>query len=417
MNVKLSECIAPSFYEVHNKIKNGLLTHCFFKGGRGSTKSSFISLEIILEIIRDPDANAICFRKVGATLETSVYGQMLWAIEQLGLSDNFHAYKSPLKIIYKPTGQQILFRGLDDATKIKSIKLAKGYFKIGWFEELDEFDGMEEIRKTAQSIMRGGEKFLMFYSYNPPKSQNSWVNVEMTLKNDNRYIHHSDYTTVPVEWLGSQFFIEADTLKEINPVAYDHEYLGNVTGTGGNIFENVVIEEITDEQIAVFDKLRDGLDFGFAIDPLAYSIMHYDSTRRTLYIFYELYEYKMDNKLLAQKIKEGPHFDPGRLITADSAEPKSIDELQRYGLNIEGAAKGPDSVRFGVEKLQRLVKIVIDKKRCPNTAREFLTYEHDRTKSGEWKNGYPDKNNHTIDDIRYALEKDFAEKVVRVFSF
>lgn len=256
----------------------------------------------------------------------------------------------------------------------------------------------------------------MFYSYNPPKSQNNWVNLEMELNSESRLVHHSDYRNVPKEWLGEQFFIEAEELKQNNPSAYEHEYLGNVTGTGGNIFENVSIEEITDEQIASFDKIREGLDFGFAIDPLAYTVMHYDSTRKVLYIFDEIYEYKMANDRLAEKIKESEHYSTQRIITADSAEPKSIDELKRRGLKVTGAKKGADSIHFGISKLQRLNKIVIDKSRCPRTAEEFLTYEHERAKDGTFKNGYPDKKNHSIDSVRYALEKDFREKTIRVYS-
>ena len=169
--IKLSALVAPSFFELHRLIKEDAYTHYWLKGGRGSTKSSFISLEIVQGIIKDPQANAVCFRKVGDTLKDSVYAQVLWAIDALGLGDFFRVMLTPLRIIYKPTGQTIYFKGLDDANKTKSVKPRKGYFKFVWFEELDEFSGPEEIRKTTQSFLRGGSRYVVFYSYNPPRKR------------------------------------------------------------------------------------------------------------------------------------------------------------------------------------------------------------------------------------------------------
>ena len=162
---RLSELIIDRFHGVHKDIKQRGHTHYWQIGGRGSTKSSFISLEIITNVINDPECNVICFRKIGKDIEESVYNQILWAIDALGVTQYFKAYKSPYRIVYTPTGQIIAFRGLDDATKTKSIKLKKGYYKISWFEELDEFAGIEEIRKAEQSVMRGGNQFIAFKSY------------------------------------------------------------------------------------------------------------------------------------------------------------------------------------------------------------------------------------------------------------
>jgi len=405
--MKLSDAIAPSFYSLHNKIKRNEYIHYWLKGGRGSTKSSFASIEIILGIMNDSTANAVCLRKVKETLKDSVYEQLKWAIEILGVEQYFDLGVSPLHITYLPTNQKILFRGTDNPKKIKSIKFKKGYCKFIWFEEVDEFNGMEEIRLINQTLMRGGESFVIFYTYNPPKSVNNWVNTEVTLTKDNRYIHHSTYLDVPKKWLGEQFFVEAEHLKKVNPTAYNHEYLGEVTGTGGEVFNNVTIRPITDAEISIFDNLRRGIDFGYAVDPFAYGVMHYDKTRKRLYIFHEFYKVGLSNRQAIEYIKK--ENTSNKLITADSAEPKSIDEFRSNGIKITGAKKGPDSIDYGIKFLQDLEEIIIDDNRCPNTAREFLTYEIEKDAQGNLKSKYPDKNNHTIDMTRYALESDMKQ--------
>jgi PBSX family phage terminase large subunit len=316
--VKLSEIIAPCFWDIHKDIKERKHTHYWFKGGRASTKSSNISIEIVLNVIKDPECNAICFRKIGKDIEESVYNQILWAIDTLGVSDYFKAYKSPYRIVYIPTGQVIAFRGLDDAKKTKSIKLKKGYFKISWFEELDEFDGIEEVRKAEQSIMRGGNQFLAFKSYNPPQNINNWVNKEVSHERADRLVIHNTYLDVPREWLGEQVFIEAEFLKQFNELAYRHEYLGEVTGTGGIVFPNVQNLQITDEMINSFDNLREGIDWGFAADPFAWNKMHYDKTRRILYIYDEIHKVGLTNDRAMEELKNKTQT----LISADSAEPK-----------------------------------------------------------------------------------------------
>ena len=405
---KLSDLIIDKFYEVHKDIKERKHTHYWFKGGRASTKSSFISLEIILNIIKDAECNAICFRKIGKDIEESVYNQILWAINILGVEAYFKAYKSPYRIVYIPTGQVITFRGLDDATKTKSIKLKNGYYKISWFEELDEFSGPEEVRKAEQSIMRGGNQFIAFKSYNPPQNINSWVNKEVLKDRADRLITHNTYLDVPKEWLGEQVFIEAEYLKSLNELAYRHEYLGEVTGTGGIIFPNVEDLRMSDEMISHFDNLREGIDWGFAADPFAWNKLHYDKTRRTIYIFDEIDKVGLTNDRAMELLKPKTQV----MITADSAEPKSIAEFQMHNFNIRGAIKGVDSVRYGIKWLQKLVKIYIDKERCPHTFEEFALYELEKDKNGEFKDKYPDKMNHHIDLIRYSLEDDMDNNYI-----
>lgn len=413
--MRLTHCVAPSFFDVHKDIKAGRHTHYWLGGGRGSTKSSFVAIEIILGIMSDPNANAVALRKVKDTLKDSVFEQLHWAIDILGVETYWHASVSPLSLTYIPTGQKIIFRGADKPKKIKSIKFAKGYCKFLWYEEVDEFTGMEEIRMINQSLMRGGKKFTVFYSYNPPKSANNWVNTEVKLTRPDRMTHHSTYVSVPMEWLGEQFIIEAEHLKLTKPMSYEHEYLGSVTGTGGEVFANVQIRKISDAEIEDFYNINRGLDFGYAIDPLCYLVMHYDRKHKRIYIFHELYKVGMSNHMAYEHIRK--ENKDNKLIIADSAEPKSINELIQYGLRVVGVKKGPDSIEYGIKFLQDLEAIVIDDERCPETAREFLTYELDKDANGNFKAGFPDKNNHSIDGVRYAMNDEcmiFRDRLKKV---
>lgn len=400
--IRLSNIIAPHFWDLHQDIKRHAHTYYWLEGGRGSTKSSDISVEIPQLIIKNPECHAVVLRKIGNTIKNSVYPQMQWGIDALGLTDKFRFKTSPHEITYKKTGQKILFFGVDDPQKIKSIKLPFGYVGICWIEELDQFSGMEEIRNLNQSLLRGGPIFWKFCSFNPPKSQNNWVNEEKLFDDPDRLVHHSTYLGVPREWLGERFFEDAEKLKARNETAYRHEYLGEVTGTGGAVFENVEDMAMSDELVGNFDRLYYGLDFGFAVDPLAYVAMYYDAKREDLYIFDELYRQKMTNSQAAKAIKL--RISGGRIL-ADAAEPKSIAEMSDYGLRISGARKGPDSIDFGMRWLQNRAHIYIDKRRCPNTYKEFVAYEYDRNKDGQFISAYPDANNHSIDAVRYGLSE------------
>lgn len=401
--------IAKPFYDLLDDVLNERHTHYWLKGGRGSTKSSFIGITIPLKIMIDFQngifSNAVVLRKVGDTLADSVYAQIIWGIEQLGVSEYWEVKVSPLQLKYKPSGQVIKFRSSnnkDDYRKLKSTKFQKGFCKYVWFEELDEFFGMEEVRNILQSLLRGGSGYQVFYSYNPPKMLSNWVNAEVLNERKDRIIHSSTYLDVPIEWLGEQFIIEAEHLKKTNELAYRNEYLGEATGTGGAVFTNLKIREITDKEIKQFDNILDGNDFGYAVDPNCYLQMHYDKTRKRLFIFNEIYKVGMSNKQLAleiKKIKIGHSY-----ITCDSAEPKSIAELKTYGLLVKAAKKGPDSIDYGIKFLQNLEEIVIDNRRCPNAAREFSGYEYEKDKFGNFISKYPDKNNHSIDAARYGIE-------------
>lgn len=408
---RLSQCIGKGFYKLHRDIREGKHTHYWLKGGRGSGKSSFLSIEIILGLVEDEDANAVVLRKVAANLRDSVFEQMTWAIHALGVEEEWERKISPMELVRKSTGQKVLFRGCDDPRKLKSIKFQRGYAKFIWYEEVDEFGGMQELRNLNQSLMRGGEEFRIFYSYNPPKHARSWVNQEMAEEREDRLAHHSTYKEMPEEWLGSQFLAEAEYIRKRHPETYRHEYLGEVTGGGGEVFRNLTLREISDEEIAAFDRISRGLDWGYAVDPLHYTVNHYDKTRRRLYIFFELRAQGMSNRRLAEEIgKENPNH---RAVICDSAEPKSIAEMREYGVAAMGAKKGPDSVYYGIKWLQDLEEIIIDPKRCPETAKEFYGYEYEGDGKGGWKAAFPDRENHAIDAVRYSREDDMRHIRIR----
>lgn len=400
--IRLSEKIGPAFYDVARDVFQHRHTHYDESGGRGSLKSSFVSIIVPLLLIRNPDTHAVVFRKVATTIHDSVYAQYMWAIGELGMAAFWKAKISPMELIYKPTGQKIMFRGADDPMKIKSIKVPFGYIAVTHFEEKDQFAGRAEIRTILQSTMRGGDKYWNFESYNPPISRDNWANKDSLEERADRLCHKSTYLQAPPEWLGQQFLDEAEYLKKTDERAYQHEYLGIPVGTGGNVFENLELREITDNEISHFDRIYQGVDWGWYPDPFAFIRLHYDSARETIFLIDEIYQNKLTNEASGSMIKSRNYMDA--YITCDSAEPKSTADYRAMGLPAKEAVKGPGSVDYGMKWLQRR-KIVIDRKRTPNAYNEFVNYEYERNKDGDIISGYPDANNHLIDATRYALER------------
>ena len=391
-----------------------------FPGGRGSTKSSFVGgICIPLVLISNPTVHAVCFRKIGNTIQTSIFPQVIWGIYQLGLEHLFSIpknYSTP--ITYKPTGQKIYFMGLDDPNKVKSIKPEFGYIGITWFEELDQFAGENELRKVTQSTKRGGELFWDFRTFNPPISKNNWAN-EFTSdlelrKAKNTLIVRNTYKDVPEEWLGQEFIEEAEELKQKNPRAYEHEYGGIPVGTGGDVFQNVEELDMYSKRIIrdqhgelelpplveTFDVIYNGMDVGFAMDPTRVVRCYFDRQRLDLYIFEEFSTmhnrsaqiYKLvyeERKML--KNEDMLICDPGGgglFVMAD---------FKAYGAFVRPAEKGPGSVDYGIKWLQGLNHIYIDKNHCPDTWKEFVDYEYEQDKDGNFISAYPDENNHSID--------------------
>lgn len=398
---RLSELIAPDFYAVHASMRTGKHDEYFLKGGRGSGKSSFASLELVLCLLRDPQAHAIVYRRVAATLRESVFEQLIWALDALGMEGLYEIRRTPLEILLKNTGQRILFRGADDPGKSKSLKLSSGYFRYLWFEEAAEFPGMQDLRTIKASVLRGVEKACTVYSYNPPVSASNWINAEAICLRPGRLVHHSSYDRMPPEWLGESFLAEAEALKKSNARAWRHMYMGEVTGTGGQVFDNLTLRAVGQQEIDCLDRLLNGLDFGFAVDPDAFVRVCYDAKRRRLFVAEEFFGVRTPADRLAGEVLR---LAGSETVHCDSADPRMIQELRLRGVNAVGAKKGPGSVRQGIRFLQELGEIIIDPARCPNAAREFSGYEYERDGLGGFRADCPDKDNHLIDAVRYALE-------------
>lgn len=402
--IRLSSVLGPAFHLLARDVFQHGHTHYDLSGGRGSLKSSCVSLLVPLILLTNSNTHALVLRKVANTIRDSVYAQYLWAIGDLGMAAYWDAKVQPMELIYKPTGQKIMFRGADDPMKIKSIKVPFGYIAVTHFEEKDQFAGRAEIRNILQSTMRGGSKFWNFESYNPPISRDNWANKDSLEERPDRLCHKSTYLEAPPEWLGSQFLSEAEHLKSTDERAYRHEYLGEAVGTGGNVFENLELRKITDKEISHFYRIYQGVDFGWFPDQLAFIRAHYDRNQETIYLLDELYVNKWPNENLADWIKGKKYTDA--YITCDSAEPKSVADLRAFGLPAQSAMKGPGSVDYGFKWLQKR-KIVIDRHRTPNAYQEFANYEYERDKDGEFISGYPDRNDHILSATRYAFERAF----------
>ena len=411
--IKISSLIPKPFYSVWKAAKDRDILHVVCKGGRGSGKSSDIA-HILIQLIMRYAVNAVAIRKIDNTLEQSVYEQLKWAVVEQQVMHLFKFNKSPLRITYLPRGNYIAFRGAQNPERIKSLKDARFPFAIAWIEELAEFKTEDEVKTITNSLLRGelGDSlfYKFFYSYNPPKRKSSWVNkkYETQFQPSNTFVHHSTYLDNP--FIAKEFIEEANATKQRNERRYRWEYLGEAIGSGVVPFDNLEFRTITDEKVANFDNCRDGVDFGYANDPLAFVRWHYDKKHATIYAIKELYGVKISNRKLAEWIQnQGYSTDH---IYCDSAEPKSIAELRNeHGIkHVQGVKKGPDSVEYGEEWLGDLEAIVIDPKRTPNIAREFENIDYAMDRDGNPLPRLIDKDNHTIDATRYALDDDMRAK-------
>ena len=417
----VTDHIAPCFMPVHDDIQTGAHMVYNLPGGRGSGKSSFVSLEIVDGIMRDQTANAIVFRRYANTMRESVYSQIQWAIDELDCSALWRGNISPMVFTYIPTGQAIYFRGLDDPGKLKSIKPRHGRFAFVWFEEFSELTGPNQVRSVLQSVVRGGNEFRIFNSFNPPISRANWANKYILIPDERALVFHSTYKDIPPEWLGESFLLEAERLEQINERAYLHEYMGEPTGSGGEVFPNLEAHEITDAEIKEFQYIYCGVDWGFSVDPFCFIRAAYDRKMQTVYVIDEIYKRGVTNQQATELIEGKGYnleaenadryysaFDHSysrqrQLITCDSAEPKSIADFRNAGLNARACSKWPGSVLYGIRWLQSK-HLIIDPRRCPNAWKEFSEYEYMTTKDGEFLADVPDKDNHSIDALRYACD-------------
>lgn len=416
MTVKrLSEIIPEAFHPTWKAALDPDILHIVEKGGRGSGKSSDIAIAISQLLMRFP-VNAVGIRYVDNTLEQSIFEQMKWAIEVQGVSHLFKINKSPLRITYIPRGNYMIFRGAQYPERLKSLKDAKFPFAIGWIEELAEFKTEEEVTTITNSLLRGelddGLFYKFFYSYNPPKRKQSWVNkkYETSFQPKNTFVHHTTYLDNP--HISKAFIQEAEAAKERSLRRYEWEYLGKAIGSGVVPFDNlrVVPGSITDEMVSNFDNIRNGLDYGYATDPLAFVRWHYDKKRNGIYAIDELYGQKISNRELAKWLHEKGYASDE--IFADSAEPKSNAELvnEHSVKRVVGVKKGPDSVQYGEQWLDDLDFICIDPLRTPNIAREFENIDYQVDRDGNPKPRLVDQDNHTIDGTRYAFNGDMWSK-------
>lgn len=397
--------IAGCYVELLEDIEGERYTYFNLPGGRGSAKSSFVSLAIVKGVASDPtgETNAVCFRLVADTLSDSVFAQIQWAIDTMGMSHLWKSTTKPLRHTYIPTGAQIIYKGLDKAEKLKSIRPKRGIFRYIWLEEFAELPGDGFVRNVMQSVIRGkGQKFTVFRSFNPPISKNNWANTFIQQPDPKAKTLLTNYTMIPPEWLGEQFIYEAERLRELNPDAYRHEYLGEAVGTGGEVFPSLEIREITKDEIDNMEYIYQGVDFGFAADPACFIRMAYDRKHETIYLLDEIYKRNLSNKALADEIKERRYQEWE--VICDCAEPKSVADLKDNGLHARSCYKAPGCVEYRIKWLQHR-KIVIDPRRTPNAHREFINYSYPVDKNGNLLSQLVDKDNHAIDAAAYGLTR------------
>lgn len=415
---------AEKFDSLFNSVIDNKYLEYILPGGRHSTKSSVIAEFIIFLMQTNPHVSTLVIRKTANTLRRSVFEKIKWSMKQWHVTNRYKIPKSEiaaLPMTDKRTNQQIIYAGADDPEKIKSIALSDSYIGIVWFEEMTELSEAE-YKSILVSALRDGEnyggKYWVFGSYNPPSSPRHWINNEMRKPRADRIVFPSSYLDIPRKWISAAVMAEIEHTRKTNERAYKNIYLGEATGSGSLIFENVELRKITNEEIHGFNFHYFGLDFGYYPDPLLYNAFSYDMPTKTLYIYDELKLLKHGNYEASEKLKEHlqkfytslgmPDFNfMGDRITADSAEPKSVNDFRSYGWNMRGAIKGRGSLETGVKWLQTRTKIVIDPERCPEAADEFSLFEYDTDKrTGEILTGVPQgQPDHSIAAIRYGSEE------------
>ena len=378
------------------------------KGSRASKKSKTAALWIISHLIQYPLANAIYIRKTERTLKDSCYSDCKWAIHQMGLDKWFACRLSPLEIEYKPTGQRILFRGCDDPLKLTSISVPIGVLCWAVFEEAYEITKEADFDMIDESI-RGDIPdgyFKRIFVLLNPWSEKTWIKKRFfdPPNNDNKLAITTTYKCN--EWLTPDDLRIFEEMRIRNPRRYAIAGEGNWGVSDGLVYEHWK-EEAFDHTSDEFKTAHPGvvsvfgLDFGYTNDPSTLFCGLLDIKNKQLFVFDEMYEKGMSNRKIAETIK-GMGYGKER-ITADSAEPKSIDELRYLGLRVKAAAKGKDSIQNGIQWIQDL-EIIIHP-RCPNFITEISNYTWDKDKFGNKLNRPIDDFNHLMDAMRYGLEK------------
>lgn len=379
------------------------------KGGRGSIKSNFWG-DLAYETIRqDPQAHIVYTRRYKVDLRGSVYNQFMKTVIRYNDLDNWDFKQSPMCAVYKPTGQTVMFVGADKPISLKSFNVPFGYVKMLIHEECDEMAGVEQMDNIEDTFLRSDTPALDIKIFNPPKSKNNFMNeyVEECRNKPQTRICHSYYYNVPVKWLGKRFFERAEWFKVHKPLYYRNNYMGEVTGTGGGIFDNVEERTITDAEIENMPFFYHGLDFGFE-HPQTFQKAWYDEDMDTLYCVDEVYAKKCKNSTFARKIKKYITEE----IICDSARPDAIAELQDWGFNAIGAKKRWGSGKgrdYCWEWLQQTTKIVVDPERCPHLAHELTTLEHEQLADGSFSDAYPKLDEDCVMALIYGLNRVIME--------
>ena len=378
------------------------------KGGRGSTKSSYIAGEVYNLLLKHPFACAVVFMKQQNRLRTGAYALYRETAIRMGIDKYFDFCLSPMCITYKPTGQQILFFGLDDPFKTKGISTGNPntYVAISHFEELDQFFGVGEIDTALESLIRGGDIHWCFQCYNPPQNRNNWCNRDSLKDIPGRLVHHSDYRMVPPDWLGKAFYEQMRRTRARSEMEYRWRYLGEATGTGGSVFENVRDIVLTPEMISQFDNHYNGQDWGYYPDPAAFVRWHYDVPTDSLYCVGENVKNKTSYSQAAKDIIKNGWNDVYTIL--DSARGgEMLDAFRNEGILCNNMYKGRNgqlSREFGLQWLQTRKNIYIDKRITPVAYEEFIGYEYQKDlRTGEFLNKVITFNDHIIDASRYAL--------------
>ena len=379
------------------------------KGGRGSIKSNFIAALAEETIYNDPQAHCVFTRRYKTDLRGSVYNQFMKTIIRHGRLDDWEFTTSPLCAKYKKTGQMVIFVGADRPISLKSYNLSFGYVKLLIHEECDEMAGIEQMDSIEDTFLRSDTPALDIKIFNPPKSANNFMNEYTASKESDPQtaICHSYYYNVPTEWLGKRFFERAEWFKINKPKYYANNYLGEVTGTGGAIFENLELRTITDEEINTMPYFYHGLDFGYE-HPQAFIKCYYDSDTDILYPIEEVYSKRCKNSTFARKIKQYKTVE----IIADSARPDNIAEMTDWGFDVTGAVK-----RWGANKgrdycwewLRQCNKIVVDRNRTPHLAEELTKLEFEQLKDGTFSSEYPKLDEDCVMALIYALNRVIRE--------
>lgn len=390
--------------EGYDKFWNSKKRYRIIKGGRGSKKSTTTSLWFIWNIMKYKNANALVVRKFYKDNRDSTYAQLKWAIYHLGVQELWKSYVQPLELIYIPTGQKILFRGLDDPLSLTSITVEKGFLCWVWFEEFFQINNEDDFNKVDMSI-RGEIPQPLFKqitgTFNPWNDKH-WIKKRFF---DNP---EDDVFVDTTTYMQNEFLDEADiklfdNMKERNLRRYKVEGLGEWGTAEGLVYDNWFERDFDIDEILRNNTLEHcyGLDFGYTADPTAFITLAIDLNKKEIWIYDEHYQRGMLNNDIALMIKY-KNLSKSEIV-ADSSEPKSIEEIKRLGIQrIKPARKGKDSILNGIQYLQQF-KIYVHPK-CVNTIFEFNNYAWDK-KDGSIINKPLDDYNHLMDAMRYAVEK------------